>query len=43
MKILSLIITNNFIVLNKSSGVSVQGGTKSKKNLVDIFSKSEDF
>ena len=23
----------NFIVLNKSSGISVQGGTKSKKNL----------
>jgi len=33
----------NFIVLNKSSGVSVQGGTKSKKNLVDIFSRSEIF
>ena len=40
-----LIIDNNddFIVLNKSSGISVQGGTKSKKNLVDIFSKSEIF
>ena len=39
------IIDNNdsFIVLNKSSGISVQGGTKSKKNLVDIFSKSEIF
>jgi len=34
---------NNFIVLNKSSGISVQGGTKSKKNLVDIFAKSEIF
>ncbi|MBD1152413.1 RNA pseudouridine synthase [Pelagibacterales bacterium SAG-MED22] len=33
----------NFIVLNKNSGISVQGGTKSKKNLVDIFSKSEIF
>jgi 23S rRNA pseudouridine955/2504/2580 synthase len=33
----------NFVVLNKSSGISVQGGTKSKKNLVDIFSKSEIF
>ena len=33
----------NFIVLNKSSGIAVQGGTKSKKNLVDIFSKSEIF
>jgi len=34
---------NNFIVLNKASGISVQGGTKSKKNLVDIFTKSEIF
>ena len=33
----------NFIVLNKSSGISVQGGTKAKKNLVDIFAKSEIF
>ena len=41
----SQIIDNNanFIVLNKSPGISVQGGTKSKKNLVDIFSKSEIF
>ena len=40
-----LILDNNdnFIVLNKNSGVSVQGGTKSKKNLVDIFSKSKIF
>ena len=40
-----LIIDNNenFIVLNKASGISVQGGTKSKKNLVDIFSRSEIF
>ena len=39
------IIDNNdsFIVLNKTSGISVQGGTKSKKNLVDIFAKSEIF
>ncbi len=39
------IIDNNkdFIVLNKSSGISVQGGTKSKKNLVDIFARSEIF
>ena len=34
---------NNFIVLNKTSGIPVQGGTKSKKNLVDIFTKSEIF
>tara|TARA_B100001250_G_C19775992_1_gene779580 strand:+ start:333 stop:1247 length:915 start_codon:yes stop_codon:yes gene_type:complete len=33
----------NFIVLNKTSGVSVQGGTKSKRNLIDIFSKSKFF
>ncbi len=34
---------NDFVVLNKQSGISVQGGTKSKKNLIDIFSKSEIF
>ncbi len=33
----------NFIVLNKNTGISVQGGTKSKRNLVDIFAKSEIF
>ncbi len=40
-----LIIDNNenFVVLNKSAGISVQGGTKSKKNLIDIFSNSEIF
>ena len=41
----NLIIDNNenFIVINKKSGISVQGGTKSKKNLIDIFTKSEFF
>tara|TARA_B100000524_G_scaffold347332_1_gene249115 strand:- start:612 stop:1529 length:918 start_codon:yes stop_codon:yes gene_type:complete len=34
---------DNFVVLNKSAGISVQGGTKSKKNLVDIFAKSKIF
>ena len=34
---------DDFIVLNKNSGISVQGGTKSKKNLVDIFAKSQIF
>ena len=34
---------DNFVVINKSSGISVQGGTKSKKNLTDIFAKSEIF
>ena len=40
-----LIIDNNddFIVINKSAGISVQGGTKSKKNLIDIFAKSSIF
>ncbi len=41
----NLIIDNNddFIVLNKNAGISVQGGTKSKKNLIDIFSRSKIF
>ena len=41
----NLIIDDNadFVVLNKNSGISVQGGTKSKKNLIDIFSKSKVF
>ena len=34
---------NDFIVLNKQAGISVQGGTKSKKNLIDIFSNSDIF
>ena len=40
-----LIIDNNqdFLVVNKDAGIAVQGGTKSKKNLIDIFSKSELF
>ncbi len=40
-----LIIDNNqdFLVVNKESGIAVQGGTKSKKNLIDIFSKSQLF
>ena len=41
----NLIIDNNddFMVLNKECGISVQGGSKSKKNLIDIFAKSEIF
>ena len=41
----NLIIDNNenFVVVNKESGIAVQGGTKSKKNLIDIFSKSKIF
>ena len=39
------LIENNedFIVINKKSGVSVQGGTKSRNNLIDIFSNSPVF
>ena len=35
----SLIIDNNqdFVVINKKAGISVQGGTKSRKNLIDIY------
>ena len=40
----SLIDDNNdFIVINKKAGISVQSGTKSKNNLIDIFSNSELF
>ena len=34
---------DDFIVINKKAGISVQGGTNSKNNLVDIFSNSELF
>ena len=39
------LIENNkdFIILNKQSGISVQGGTKSKNNLIDIFANSNLF
>ena len=39
------IIENNddFVVINKDSGISVQGGTKSNKNLIDIFRSSRIF
>ena len=37
----SLISDNeDFIIINKKSGISSQGGTKSKNNLIDIFSNS---
>ena len=40
----SLISDNDdFIVINKKSGISSQGGTKSKNNLIDIFSNSALF
>ena len=33
----------NFIVVNKEAGIAVQGGTKSKKNLIDILASSDLF
>ena len=40
----SLIDDNDeFIVINKKAGIPVQGGTKSKDNLIDIFSNSNLF
>jgi len=30
---------SNFIVINKKSGLPVQGGTKVKENIIDIFKK----
>ena len=40
-----LVIDDNedFIVINKKAGISVQGGTKSKRNLIDIFFKTKFF
>ena len=34
---------DDYIVINKDAGLPVQGGTKSKKNLISIFSKSNFF
>ncbi len=41
----SLIIENNedFVVMNKDAGISVQGGTRSKKNIIDILRDSKIF
>ena len=41
----SMFIANNenFVVINKPSGVSVQSGTKSKKNILDILRKTDEF
>ena len=33
----------DYLIINKQSGIAVQGGTKSYKNLVDIYSKSKYF
>ena len=41
----SLFIENNenFSVINKPSGIPVQGGTKSKRNILDILSQTKEF
>ena len=33
----------NFVVINKPPGIAVQSGTKSRKNILDILSKSKEF
>ena len=33
----------NFVVINKPSGISVQSGTKSKKNILDILNNTNEF
>jgi len=41
----SLFIENNenFVVINKPSGISVQSGTKSKKNIIDVLAHTKEF
>ena len=34
---------NDFVVINKPSGISVQSGTKSSKNILDILRKTKEF
>ena len=34
---------NDFLVINKPAGIAVQSGTKSKKNILDIFKKTSYF
>ena len=41
----SLFIENNknFVVINKPAGISVQSGTKSRKNIIDILRNTREF
>ncbi len=34
---------NNFVVINKPSGIAVQGGTKINKNIIDILRNTSEF
>ena len=38
-------IENNedFVVINKPAGISVQSGTYSRKNIIDILRKTQEF
>ena len=44
-KINSIFIENNsnFVVINKPSGIAVQSGTKSKKNIIDMLRYTSEF
>ena len=33
----------NFVVINKPAGISVQSGTKSKRNIIDILRTTNEF
>ena len=33
----------NFVVINKPSGIAVQSGTKSRRNILDILKKTKEF
>lgn len=41
----SIIVENNenFVVINKPTGIAVQSGTKSKRNILDILKKTKPF
>ena len=43
MMIILLENNENFIVINKPAGIPVQSGTKSFKNIIDIFKNSKHF
>ena len=45
IKTSSIFIENNenFVVINKPSGIPVQSGTKSKKNIIDILKETKEF
>ncbi len=44
-KTTSMFVENNdnFVVINKPAGISVQSGTKSKRNIIDILKNTREF